>query len=398
MTLGLPGDLSRDTVGRAIVHGGHLGAWVYLGLGCLTFISVALAGTLSALVTTALAAAIGALLVLVALHRTVLTTLVYLVLGGAATVGITVLAMDGSYFLATTNNAIVAIPCVALVLVGGAGSGSVVAIAWAVAALGVSQFATWIGAEITGTTFSVNLAAAGTAALVVLIRTFDGLTRRAGHRRKTALVRANVSAREAVARRDHELEAITSLHDIAMGHLLAIAAAGSGPLEERQRAAIRQDLELVVGRDWVDAHGSRAPEAVARPGLGDGPPILDHAFTAAADEGLDMQMTGDLAVLGALGAERAADVDDAVVECLRNVARHSGVTEAQVLLGHGGGEVTVAVMDSGTGFDPDRVPADRRGIRVGMQGRLERHGGSARVWSAVGVGTTIVLTVPEGGA
>ncbi|MGI9822631.1 sensor histidine kinase [Agromyces sp. Marseille-Q5079] len=398
MTLGLPGDLSRDSVGRAIVHAGHVGAWVYLAMGGLTSIAVALTGMRSSWIAASLAAAMAVLLVLVALHRTVVTTLVYLVLGGAATVAMTVLAMAPGYDLGTTNNSIVAIPCVALVLVGGAGAGSVAAIAWVVAGFAVGQVASWIGAWIAEAPFEVNVAAVGTALLVILIRSFDGLNRRSGLRRQTALVRANVRAREAVARRDYELEAITSLHDIAMGHLLAIASAGSGPIDERRRADIRQDLGLVVGRDWIDEHGTGATtDPVPVLGGHDGLPTLDHAFNAAADEGLDVQMTGDLAVLGVLGPVRAADMDEAVAECLRNVARHAGVTEAELLLGHGGGEVTVAVMDSGTGFDPDLVPVDRRGIRIGVRQRLGRHGGSAQVWSAIGIGTTVVLTVPEGG-
>ncbi|WP_157427442.1 sensor histidine kinase [Agromyces salentinus] len=404
MTLGLPGgDLSRDSVGRAIVHAGHVGAWVYLGAGGLASLASALSGVALSWAAVALTAAIAVLLVLVAVRRTVATTLTYLVVGGVATAGMTMVAMEPVYELGTTNNAIVAIPCVALVLVGGAGTGSVAAIAWTLAGLVVGQIAVWIGAQVVGAPFVVNLAAVGAAGLVIMIRTFDGLNRRVGVRGQTGLVRAGVRANAAVARRDHELEAITSLYDIAMGHLLAIAASGSGPIDERRRADIRQDLELVIGRDWVDAHGagSSNPSDIHTPvavGGADALPTLDHAFTTAAEEGLDVQMTGDLAVLGALGPERAADIDEAVAECLRNVARHANVREAELIIGNGGREVTVAVMDAGVGFDPERVPADRRGIRFGVRERLERHGGSARVWSAIGIGTTVVLTVPEGGA
>ena len=35
--------------------------------------------------------------------------------------------------------------------------------------------------------------------------------------------------------------------------------------------------------------------------------------------------------------------------------------------------------DRGTGFDLDDVPADRLGVRQSILGRMERHGGSARV-------------------
>ncbi|WP_425546158.1 hypothetical protein, partial [Agromyces terreus] len=258
MTLGLPGDLSRDSVGRAIIHAGHVGAWVYLGMGALAFIAGAVTGFAPLWVATALAVAMAALLVLVSLHRTVVTSLIYLVLGGAAALGMVVLAMDPAYGLVTTNNAIVAIPCVALVLVGGAGAGSVAAIAWVLVGVGVGLVATFTGAWIAEVPFAANVAALGMAAFLIVVRAFDSVTRRSSLRRHAALNRANVRAHEAVARRDHELEAITSLHGIAMAHLQAIAAAGSGPMDERRRAEIRQDLELVIGRDWVDAHGTAA--------------------------------------------------------------------------------------------------------------------------------------------
>ena len=36
------------------------------------------------------------------------------------------------------------------------------------------------------------------------------------------------------------------------------------------------------------------------------------------------------------------------------------------------------MRDRGPGFDPDAVPADRRGVRESIVGRMERHGGTRR--------------------
>jgi hypothetical protein len=197
---------------------------------------------------------------------------------------------------------------------------------------------------------------------------------------------------------------------------VAIAAAGSGPVDERLRDGIRQDLGLIVGRDWAVDHGHGAlvddragavwrTDAGARSGGSGGPggsgsddaPTLEHAFAAAANAGLDVRMTGDLAVLGLLSPSRAAALDAAVAQCLINVARHADVDEAELALGYGGGEVTVAVMDSGVGFDESEVPEDRIGLRTSIRARIEQEGGTVRLWSTKGIGTTIVLTVPEGG-
>jgi signal transduction histidine kinase len=108
-------------------------------------------------------------------------------------------------------------------------------------------------------------------------------------------------------------------------------------------------------------------------------------------------VTGDFGVLGVLGLRRAAALDAAVAQCLINVARHAGVDEAELALGYGGGEVTVAVMDSGAGFDESEVPPDRIGLRTSIRARIEQEQGTVRLWSTKGIGTTIVLTVPEGG-
>lgn len=398
MTLGLPGDVSRDSVSRAIVHAGHVAAWVYLGAGALVSLVFALGGASSGWLAAGLLLLMCATLAFVALRRTVASSVLYLVVGAAVTIGITMLAMDSPYGLTTTDNVVIAIPCIGLVLVGGAGAGSWLAIAWVTVAYAIGQAASALGAVVSDAVFQVNIAATALAAFVVLVRAVDGLTRRAGLRGQAALVRANVAVREATARRDHELEAVTRLHDTAMGHLLSIAAAGSGPIDDRLRADIRRDLALLVGRDWLEQHLAELDDPTgAGMGVGDGTPVLDQAFATAADEQLDVQMTGDLAVLGSLGQHRASELDAAVAECLRNVARHAGVREAEIILGSGGGEVTVAVMDVGAGFEPERVPAARRGLRDEVVERVEREGGSVRVWSAIGVGTTIVLAVPEGG-
>ena len=101
---------------------------------------------------------------------------------------------------------------------------------------------------------------------------------------------------------------------------------------------------------------------------------------------------------GPVAAHDEAEVlADAVAQCLVNVARHAGVDEAELALGYGGGEVTVAVMDSGAGFDEREVPEDRIGLRTSIRARIEQEGGAVRLWSTKGVGTTVVLTVPEGG-
>jgi signal transduction histidine kinase len=55
--------------------------------------------------------------------------------------------------------------------------------------------------------------------------------------------------------------------------------------------------------------------------------------------------------------------------------------------------IEVFVRDRGPGFDPDHVPADRRGVRESIVGRMERHGGRAVLHTAPGEGTEIELVM-----
>ncbi|MBO3747071.1 PspC domain-containing protein [Streptosporangiaceae bacterium NEAU-GS5] len=56
-------------------------------------------------------------------------------------------------------------------------------------------------------------------------------------------------------------------------------------------------------------------------------------------------------------------------------------------------QVTVFVRDRGKGFDLDAIPDDRMGIRQSIVGRMERNGGAARVKTAPGEGTEVMLTM-----
>jgi signal transduction histidine kinase len=53
------------------------------------------------------------------------------------------------------------------------------------------------------------------------------------------------------------------------------------------------------------------------------------------------------------------------------------------------------VRDEGKGFDPERVPPDRRGIADSIRGRMQRHGGGATVLSTPGEGTEVQLRMPR---
>ena len=89
------------------------------------------------------------------------------------------------------------------------------------------------------------------------------------------------------------------------------------------------------------------------------------------------------ALLGALG------------ECLENVRRHSGVSEADVTVTDDDHTVRAMVTDAGSGFEPDAVDHRRLGYAESVVGRLHTVGGRARIFSSPGSGTTVMLEVPK---
>ena len=82
-------------------------------------------------------------------------------------------------------------------------------------------------------------------------------------------------------------------------------------------------------------------------------------------------------------------------EAMVNAAKFGAGSTVDVYAEAGDGELQVYVRDRGPGFDPDGVPADRRGVRESIVGRMLRHGGRAAIHSAPGAGTEVELTLPE---
>ena len=104
-----------------------------------------------------------------------------------------------------------------------------------------------------------------------------------------------------------------------------------------------------------------------------------------------------------LGERRLpADVETLVYritqEALTNVLRHSGASEAQILLAPGERTLRLQVRDDGHGFDTAELSAAGRGglssgVR-GMRDRAELFGGRVEISSAPGEGTSVQLSLP----
>lgn len=93
--------------------------------------------------------------------------------------------------------------------------------------------------------------------------------------------------------------------------------------------------------------------------------------------------------------DRVSAMVQAAREAMVNAAKYSEAPVISVYAEVEGDELEIFVRDRGRGFDLDGVPADRMGVRGSIIGRMERHGGVARVRSAPGEGTEIRLELKK---
>jgi len=98
-----------------------------------------------------------------------------------------------------------------------------------------------------------------------------------------------------------------------------------------------------------------------------------------------------------LAPEIEASAYRIVQEALTNVVRHAGTNRCSVTIVHANGAVRLTVADHGVGFDPAALPTDPAERGLGLVGIRERAwylGGSAKIASAVGRGTTLTVVLP----
>ena len=171
------------------------------------------------------------------------------------------------------------------------------------------------------------------------------------------------------------------LHDSVL-QTLALVQRGSDDPALRTLAR-RQEREL---RSWL--YGG---EDDRRPGT------LRAALEAACAEveevhGVPVEVVsvGPDVALDVRTTEAVAALREAVV----NAAKHAGVDRVDVFAEVADGSLDAFARDTGAGFDPRAVPADRAGLRDSIVGRVERLGGSVVVTSAPGEGTEIEVRVP----
>lgn len=315
--------------------------------------------------------------------------MLFLGVGGIATVGYGVTLLSGDPGIVEHSPYLVNRPALALVLVGIPATRAVVGIAWSLLGFAVAIIAGIVAYVIAGVTFEpgygpLMVLALTTIAYLTLASIQARIRRRVPNFDELESETRALAHGEDLARRTTAVVHDTLLND------LAVVMNAPDSLDERTRERLLSDLETLRGADWITASA-----AVDLPAEDAG---LRNELARLASEfqwrGLSMHLTGHPLAHHVLAADVAAALIAALRATLENVIRHSGVTTVEVEVIADPENVTVMVTDQGRGFDPAAVPPDRLGLRTSVVERMTTVGGQVRIWSAPGEGTSVILSAP----
>ena len=316
------------------------------------------------------------------------STVLYLLVGGVAVYVYSYTFASQLPVWPAPNVITVALPKMALILIGGNGRSPRAALRWCATGFGVAVAASSLAILHAGHRFTFDVP----GVLTFILTTGALLLAWRGHRNDaTSVQRLNRAARvelESTLQHRVAVRNAALVHDTVLSHLAVLATSATGSLHDSLRGVIRTDLEKLV---------QQKASVQATPGTEPGHPHaspLHAAILDATTRGLEVTTTGRPADVSLLDPARSAAVGLAVRQCLQNVQDHSGVLAVEVVVIPSNGELMVMVSDGGVGFVADDVPADRLGLRNSVTARIAAVGGSVAVWSSPGIGTSVVLRVP----
>jgi signal transduction histidine kinase len=214
-------------------------------------------------------------------------------------------------------------------------------------------------------------------------------------RRIASIGRAHRAERQASETEAQRRQGARLLHDTVLATLTLLAHSGVGVAPEAMRQQSADDARLLrqlrLGATPApQSSGAYNLEKVEETVLGT---TLESVKQRFGRMGLEVSWHGTGQVL--LPSEVLDAFLLALAECLENVRRHSGVTEAHVTITDDETTVRAMITDAGVGFLLDDVDSARLGFKESVVGRLKEVGGRARLFSSPGSGTTVVLEVPR---
>ncbi len=199
---------------------------------------------------------------------------------------------------------------------------------------------------------------------------------------------ATAARRYAEAVGEHAAEAErtrvdTVIHDRVLSTLLA--AARSASADDRVRVVQMAERALVALQSAdveTDAAGEVPVSVLAE---------RARALAETLEADIRFAAEGDLDAL--VPGRVIEGVYSATVQAVVNSVRHAGAGAARSISVHGWGDAgfSLIVADTGAGFEIDRVPADRLGLRISIRERVDSVGGVVQIRSAPGAGTSVII-------
>jgi len=200
------------------------------------------------------------------------------------------------------------------------------------------------------------------------------------------IARDLVVERQARVRAEERADIASRVHDSVLQTLALIQRRADQP-QQVVALARAQEREL---RSWLfDGRppGSIGDQAMT---LAGGVRLIQQDVEAQHGVAVEVVLVGDCPLDHDLTAMLAAAREATV-----NAAKWSGASVISIFAEVEPAEVSVFVRDRGKGFDPETVPADRKGLAESVRARMARRGGKAAIRSAPGEGTEVSLTMPR---
>lgn len=217
--------------------------------------------------------------------------------------------------------------------------------------------------------------------------------------RIASIGRAHRAERQASELEAQRRQSARLLHDTVLATLTLLAHSGVGVKPEALRQQAADDARLLRQlRLGTAPQQQESTETGSLPTVAPDEPVLGTTLESVKQRfgriGLEVSWHGTGQVHLPSHALDAFLL--ALAECLENVRRHSGVTQAHVTITDDATMVRALVTDAGVGFDIDDIDEAKLGFAESVVGRLREVGGNARLFSAPGSGTTVALEVPRG--
>lgn len=226
---------------------------------------------------------------------------------------------------------------------------------------------------------STNLLDAAPGAVLAVVATMAGLTIIFGPWAWRLVGELTEERRERI-RSQERAQMAAHLHDSVLQTLALIQRSG----EPKRMVALARNQEREL-RAWLSGDTSAQGDSLAA-----------TVQRLASEVELRFKVPVEVVTVGECPMDdRVQSIVEAAREAMVNAAMHSGSTRVSVFVEVEPELITAFVRDEGSGFDPDRVEPDRRGIAESIRGRMQRSGGTAGIVTEPGSGTEVQLSMPR---